>query len=414
MGRSGEVRIRSAAVALAAAVVAALAATAAPGTAGTAAGGCGAPVVHDRYDGFHVGVPSGWNLSVEDGFIVVQKDPAGTVESVVNPAVLRKGQSATAFLKVALALLEKGVRQAGGSMTYRLTGARTAAITGQAGSTAVSGNATVRVVPRRTAHGASLAVFSAYWAPSGQSGGYQHDLAAVGRCYGPETGTLFRIYRDQAFTYPLPLGWKPHESVDELILTDGPNASAAYVFAQAVPASTGGSNMGSFIRFMLGRLGVSVGTVLASSTAPGAGGSQFGEMDFLGTVGAKQVHGIVGANATLGGAVASGSIRLAISSTDLWNSANPALLRVVAGIQHDFTQDDQELLRVQQQIEGFQRQVQGFDQALNGTDIVRDPGTGHTYEAPYSAYSNSGPGGPGYYKDQGGIPQKLQIITPGG
>jgi hypothetical protein len=407
-------------VALAAAVVTGLAATTAPGTAGTAAvAGCGDPVVHDRYDGFHVGVPTGWYLSVEDGFIVVQKDPAGALESVVDPAVLRKGQSASGFLRAALGLLLKGVRASGNSMSYRITGAHTATVTGKAGGTAISGNATVRVVPRRTAHGAAIVVFSGYWAPSGQLGGYRRALAAVGGCYGPETGTLFRIFRDQAFTYPLPPGWTPHEGVDQMFIDDGPNASANYVFAQAIPASDGVTDVGSFLRFMLGRLGVSVGTVLASSsTQPtgttGGGTAQFEQMDFLGTVGSKQVHGIVAASATSGGGVTSGAIRLAIATTALWNSVNPALLRVVAGIQHDFTQDDQELLRVQQQIEGFQRQVEGFDQALNGTDIVHDPATGDTFEAPYSAYSKSGPSGPGYYKDQGGIPQKLQIITPGG
>jgi hypothetical protein len=419
MGRCSRRRTWSAAVALAATVVAALAATAAPGTAGTAAAGCGDPVVHDRYDGFHVGVPAGWNLSIQGGFIVVQKDPAGTIESVVDPAVLRKGQSPTAFLKAALALLGKGVRQAGSSMSYRLTGARTATITGKAGTTPTSGSATVRVVPLRTAHGTAIAVFSAYWAPTGQMGGYKRSLAAVGGCYGPEAGTLFRIFRDQAFTYPLPPGWTPHEGVDQMFIDDGPDASANYVFAQAIPASDGVTDVGSFLRFMLGKLGVSIGTVLASGTTPpqtttGGGTAQFEQMNFLGTVGSKQVHGIVGATATSGGGVTSGAIRLAIATTALWNSVNPALLRVVAGIQHDFTQDDQELLKVQQQIQGFQRQVEGFDQALNGTDIVHDPATGQTYEAPYSAYSKSGPQGAGYYIDQGGIPKKLQILTPGG
>jgi hypothetical protein len=141
-------------------------------------------------------------------------------------------------------------------------------------------------------------------------------------------------------------------------IDDGPNASANYVFAQAIPASDGVTDVGSFLRFMLGRLGVSIGTVLASSST-----GQFEQMDFLGTIGSKPVHGGRGRGHSSGG-VTSGAIRLAIATTPLWNSVNPALLRVVAGIQHDLTQDDQELLRVQQQIQGFQRQVEGFDRTL--------------------------------------------------
>ena len=48
---------------------------------------------------------------------------------------------------------------------------------------------------------------------------------------------------------------------------------------------------------------------------------------------------------------------------------------VASGIQHDFTQDDQELLDVQQQLQGFAQQVSGFDQALNVVDEVRQPAT---------------------------------------
>lgn len=124
------------------------------------------------------------------------------------------------------------------------------------------------------------------------------------------------------------------------------------------------------------------------------------------------MHGIVGALSVSGGGVTSGAIRLALSIPSLWNSVNPALLRVAADIQHDFTQDDQELLRVQQQLQGFAQQVEGFDQALDGTDIVSDPSTGQTFEAPYSAFSATGPDSPGYYTGSPGNLQKLKVVTP--
>jgi hypothetical protein len=52
---------------------------------------CSLPVTHDPYYGFHVGVPSGWNLGRLNGMIVVNKDGAGTVEAVVEPVVLTRG-----------------------------------------------------------------------------------------------------------------------------------------------------------------------------------------------------------------------------------------------------------------------------------------------------------------------------------
>ena len=158
--------------------------------------------------------------------------------------------------------------------------------------------------------------------------------------------------------------------------------------------------------------------MLSTSAAPNqttasGGVQQFEQIEFLGSNGGNLIHGIAGVQATSGGGVTSGTVRLAMSTRPLWNSLNQALLRVASGIQHDFTQDDQELLHVQQQLQGFAQQVAGFDQALNGTDIVHDAATGQTFEAPYSAFSKSGPDGPGYYVGSPGANlRKLEIETP--
>jgi hypothetical protein len=173
----------------------------------------------------------------------------------------------------------------------------------------------------------------------------------------------------------------------------------------------------SYLRYMSGKLGIKINRVLSSSAAPNTTTvtgalQQFEQVEFLGRLRTGQIHGIVGVQSVSGGGVTSGSIRLAISTPALWNAVNAALLRVAAGIQHDFTQDDQELLRVQQQLQGFAQQVQGFDRALQGTDLVRDSATGQTFEAPYSAYRASGPDGPGYYTGSPGNLKKLQIVTP--
>jgi hypothetical protein len=63
---------------------------------------------------------------------------------------------------------------------------------------------------------------------------------------------------------------------------------------------------------------------------------------------------------------------------------------------------------VSQQWQAFGQQVSGFDDALNSMDIVTNPNTGLNYMAPYDAYDQEGPDGPGYYLGD----EKLKIITP--
>src|SRR5712691_8290700 len=122
----------------------------------TAASGCGDPVVHDRYDGFHVGVPAGWTLAIEDEFIDVHKEQSTPVEAVVEPALLTAGQNPTKFFSVALGVLKKAFRQAGNAMSFRVVsrgGLETASISGRVGKIAVAGQASFSVTTQQTAHG---------------------------------------------------------------------------------------------------------------------------------------------------------------------------------------------------------------------------------------------------------------------
>ena len=88
---------------------------------------------------------------------------------------------------------------------------------------------------------------------------------------------------------------------------------------------------------------------------------------------------------------------------------NGALIHIMGSIQHSFTQDLQQWERLSQEWQAFGQQVQGFDDALNGVDLVHDPVTGATFEAPYAAYSKTGPDGPGYYSKAN---TRLQVETP--
>jgi hypothetical protein len=259
---------------------------------------------------------------------------------------------------------------------------------------------------------------SGYWAPTGQLAGERAMLASIGACYGPEPGTLLRFYKDQAFGYTLPLGWKiGTETSDLLFLDDGPNASANYLFVGPYTTSEGVTDDESLMRYVFGRIGLKIDQVLTTVNAPNqtiaTGGTQQEFITaFLGHIGQKSLHGVVRVISSTVGGVTNGVLRLALATPPLWNSLNGALIWVMYGIQHDFTQDLAAIQHTQQQLAGFSRQVAGFDQVLNGTDLVQDPSTGIQYEAPYSAWQNNGPNGSGYYIGNPGAERKLTVIAP--
>jgi hypothetical protein len=90
-----------------------------------------------------------------------------------------------------------------------------------------------------------------------------------------------------------------------------------------------------------------------------------------------------------------------------WNAINGALLQMVGSIQHSFTQDLQEIQRLNQQWQSFSNQVANFDDVLNNQQLTQDPTTGTYYYAPYDSYEADGPNGPGYYYHD----QRLNIIN---
>src|SRR5438552_440380 len=116
--------------------------------------GCLDPVVHDRYDGFHVGVPSGWHLSSVGGLIVVFPDYSEKTEAVVQTAFVSGGQPARSFLSRMVAVFAGSAKRAGNSLTFRLTSSTTATVTGRVGTTSLAGGASVSFLPIHTAHGA--------------------------------------------------------------------------------------------------------------------------------------------------------------------------------------------------------------------------------------------------------------------
>jgi hypothetical protein len=126
-----------------------------------------------------------------------------------------------------------------------------------------------------------------------------------------------------------------------------------------------------------------------------------GYEEFTGTLNGTAEHGLIYALTNTGGGVTSAVVRLGLATSDEWNSLNGSLLQMMGAIQHNFTQDLQQLQQINQQWQDFSGQVENFDDTLNSQQLVQDPTSSTYYEAPYSSYETEGPDGPGYYLDNG-------------
>lgn len=378
---------------------------------------CTLPITTDAYDGFHIGVPSGWEVFPLDGSVVVSSNSAGSEEAVVRPALLTAGLTASSFFSSSLTALEKQISDAGGTMTVSGdTGGNlpSASLKLEAGGVSLEGQASVEVLPDETAHGSKLVASVASWAPDSEFGSDKSTLSEIGTCFGPSPARLFQIVQSQAFSYAIPLGWKTtEEGQDDIVIAEGTEASASYLLTLASPGS-GVDSAATLLTWAFPQIGITItktiGTTTLSSQTTSTGASQSQEyVEYLGRDGGQAVHGLVYVECVSGtDGIASGVLRIGMSTTASWNSVNGALFQMMGAIQHKFTQDLEEFAQLSQQWQDFDQQVAGFDDALNGVDIVTDPATGETFEAPYSSYQEDGPDGSGYYV--GG--QKLTVETP--
>lgn len=376
---------------------------------------CALSLTHDTNDGFHVAVPSGWALSSLNGQIEVQRDQSGTEAVVIIPALETGGLTPASFFASSLSSVEQQTRSAGNTVTTtsQTQGDQpTATFTAQVRGQTLSGRASVHLLPLQTQMSSSEIVFAAYWAPTPTLTSEQTTLASVASCFGPEPATLFRVFKDQVFTYVMPPGWTVgDESQNSIDLHDGTVADVSYLLAEAIPSSQVDSPQ-SLITFFLTKLGFqSVQSIWATTGSPqttASGASQATEYEeFTAMLNGVADHGIISALADVGGGVASGVVRLGLSIEPQWNALNSALIQMAGSVQHDFTQDLQQLQQVNQQWQNFSGQVANFDDVINNQQLVQNPTDGTFYEAPYSSYQVDGRAGPGYYLDTG---QRLNPI----
>ncbi len=386
-----------------------------------AASTCSLPLIHDSYDGFHVGVPAGWNLSTINDTILLTKDPSGAEAALVYPAVQTNGLTPARFFAAYSHLLQQSVAAAGGSLSFRMVGTSgglpQAAVIERNGRVTVQGRAVVTLLRRQTARGAYLLVFSAYWAPASRLAADAAMLAAIGPCYGPEAGTLYQVYQDQVFAFALPLGWQvTNEGQDNLdLIGDGKRAKVSYL-AMVAQSSQVGTTPTSVLNAVFSPAHIQIDRVLSSvnlgSQQTVTGGQASGErLEFLGRYSNVAIHGLVYVEIAVDGSISSGVLRVAMATRDRWNADNSGLIKVMTSIRHSMAQDNQQYQHLTQQWQHFAQTTQQFDDVLNGVEEVRDPTTGTVYAAPYDSYKVNGPDGPGYYVNDGGFQQRLQPVS---
>ncbi len=260
-------------------------------------------------------------------------------------------------------------------------------------------------------------MFFAYWAPKAQFAADAGRLAAIGNCYGPERADLFRVFQDHAFTYILPPAWVVFGEGSDAIDLHGFNndADVSYLFWGPLEAGVNSSvaitSPQSAIDYIFGKIGMTVTSVISTYVLPNqqlsssVQGQEY--MEFTGRSEGKAVHGIVYMETDIGSGVASGTMRLGVATTNLWDSVNGGLIEMMGAIWHSLSVVIGEINHANQQWQNFSGEVANFDDALNSQQLVQDPSNGQLYEAPYDSYTVDGSDGPGYYLPSG---QRLNAV----
>ena len=388
------------------------------GSPSAAVASCNLPLTVDPYQGFQIGVPDGWDVIRLGATIFVTKDPTSTEAAAVLPTLMTSGMTAASYFQTALTTLQQQL--AGANLTLTSQTKRAGALPAvtlniESGSTALTGQAQVVVLPFTTAYGGSIVALVASWAPQDRFAADSATLAGIGACYSPQPATLYRVVKDAVFTYAIPVGWQVvSEDKDSIAITHGGDATLRYDALGAIADSTVNSP-GTLFTWATNKLGISVDRIVGSSnspstTSPTGALTQSGTVEFIGAINGQAIHGFALLLTTSApGFESSGILRLGMATIAQWNALNGALIHMAGSIQHDFTQDLLEWERLSRQSAAFAQQVQGFDYALTGVDLVHDPTTGATFEAPYANWNKTGPAGPGYYSPAG---NKLDIQTP--
>ena len=112
------------------------------------------PLTHDSYQGFHVGVPPGWDLSTLDGTVSVAKNTSGTEAALIYPAALTSGLTPSSFFASYMRYQQQLVAKSGASLTFQMQpdvgGLPRASVRVESKRLNVVGEASVAVLPLHT------------------------------------------------------------------------------------------------------------------------------------------------------------------------------------------------------------------------------------------------------------------------
>jgi hypothetical protein len=364
------------------------------------------------YDGFRVGVPKGWDVSTLDGEISVAPVTGGE-GALVYPVLLKSGVTAVSLFNAFLKYEAQSVSKEGGTLSY-LEHAGTepsASLRLREGGAVLIGHASVLVLPLKTAAASRIGVLFADWAPQAQYAASSQMLAAIGTCYRPERATLFQVFKSGLYTFVMPPGWEVSQEGENYFELSGFDGAAGVTyelwgpFEKGVNSTVAITSSASAISYLFSLFKIDITRVISAYTTPaqrsGAAVDDQEYVEFAAILNGKPDHGLVYVNTSIGSGVASGVIRLTLASPSLWNAINGGLIEMMGSVQHNFSQDLQQIQSVNQQWQDFSGQVADFDDILNSQQLVQDPSTGTYYEAPYSSWEPDGPDGAGYYLPNG-------------
>ena len=195
-------------------------------TATTPASSCDLPVVSDSYDGFKVGVPTGWDVSSLQGLVGVTANAAGTEGALSYRISLTRGVTTqslfSSFMTYEQAPANKGRPLLTPSARARSPPARLRSA--EAGAVP-PGHATVLVLPQRTAVTTRGSVWPLRTGRlKAQLSAAGPTLAQIGRCYQPERADLFQLFRNVGpFMFTMPSGWRGSSLSQDYVQLNGFN-----------------------------------------------------------------------------------------------------------------------------------------------------------------------------------------------
>lgn len=378
------------------------------------AAGCSLPVTYDPYQGFRVGVPSGWDVLTMGNTIVVSKGSSDAEAAVLFPAALTNSMTPAGFFNSYLHYEQHRLASEGDSLAFKMQASSNdlplASLQIRTSTALLMGFARVFLLPLRTQFSSREVVFSSWWAPPSRWAADSADLMNISHCYSTAPAQLFGVFRDQSFTYVMPPGWSVlDEGQDNVDLRgDNNNADVSYLFF-GIPPQYNTPQLALDHIFQVER--TTVTAVLSRVRLPDqqlpAGGVEGQEYEeYLGNFQGKTVHGLVYVLTDSGGSAGTyGVLRLGAATTNLWNAVNGGLIEMMGAVQHSFVQDLEQIQRLDQQWQAESAEEANFDDIINGYQLAQDPNTGQPYLAPYDSFGD-GPEGSGYYGPNG------QLLVP--